>query len=51
MKMFVQYAGLLPRGEHEKPIVSLPTYKPGNPWSRSKALFGQNDYIGECISK
>jgi hypothetical protein len=41
--------GLLPRPdgeEWEKPL-SLPKLK-GDKWTKKKALFGQNDYIGKC---
>ncbi|KAL5013868.1 hypothetical protein ScPMuIL_008138 [Solemya velum] len=35
--------GVLPRSD--KPIRSLPAYKPKDSWNRKRALFGQNDYI------
>lgn len=37
--------GLLPRVNDEKPIRSLPKYKPKDSWDKKHALFGQNDYI------
>ncbi|CAG9575679.1 unnamed protein product [Danaus chrysippus] len=35
--------GLMPRSEG-KPL-PIPEYRPDNPWTGRKALFGQNDYI------
>lgn len=36
--------GTLPRIKDATPLPT-PMYRPGNPWSEEKALFGQNDYI------
>ncbi|CAL1531046.1 unnamed protein product [Lymnaea stagnalis] len=35
--------GVLPR--HERPVRSLPPYRPKDNWATKPALFGQNDYI------
>ena len=43
-------SGLLPRKEGAKRLPQ-PEYKPNNAWTRKKAMFGQNDYIGECQSR
>ncbi|XP_055863409.1 39S ribosomal protein L51, mitochondrial-like [Biomphalaria glabrata] len=42
---YIEYMtdGVLPR--HERPVRSLPPYRPSDSWSTKKALFGQNDYI------
>ncbi|XP_067130359.1 large ribosomal subunit protein mL51 [Centruroides vittatus] len=38
--------GPLPRLKNDKEKIEvIPDYKPKNPWSNKKALFGQNDYI------
>ena len=43
-------SGLLPRPDEMKdiPVRGLPEYDPDkkDQWTREKALFGQNDYIG-----
>jgi len=39
------HVGLLPRIDKE--FITLPQYKPNDPWSAKKAILGQNDYIGE----
>lgn len=43
----VCFSGLLPRSEKYK-SVQMPHYEPKDNWSRKRALFGQNDYIGLC---
>ncbi|XP_038208862.1 39S ribosomal protein L51, mitochondrial-like [Zerene cesonia] len=35
--------GLLPRSLGKR--LSMPEYRPANPWTERKALYGQNDYI------
>lgn len=40
----IDMKGLLPR-ESDKRIVQMPIYKPRDPWTEKRALFGQNDYI------
>ena len=46
MSLFFIMLGLLPRISGEKvPIRTIPNEKKANPWRKSAALFGENDYI------
>ena len=41
----IEQRGLLAHTGGDKPVIQMPIYRPTNPWTEKKALFGQNDYI------